>query len=298
MDKSDECAVFFKGRGQKHEQVLLEAEKLTKVAGPGVVPLLAVSTEEHVSTEYDPGKRSSRHAGQHAAPAVHVSTEYDPGKRSSTKSVSDNKLPRKGSDVFLVLEEAACSLADVLCERGPMSAPEVRGVAVAAAEALGRVHSAGLVHGDIKPANLLLNYEGVLWLADFDASVQADGRPLARGSTQRVLSYSRATVEVDVRALALALVELATGVVVDPRVKWTANDLRRLGCSVELGADIACVFGMGREASARFVVDIFSRHGERRLPEPATTIRFWDPTPTVEFKLVHASSGMQSRSPF
>ena len=60
-------------------------------------------------------------------------------------------------DGELVLKKAACSLADVLAERGPLAEKEIRAVGAVAAAALARVHGAGLVHGDVKPANLLLS---------------------------------------------------------------------------------------------------------------------------------------------
>ena len=72
--------------------------------------------------------------------------------------------------------KAACSLADVLHERGRLPAEEIRAVGAAAAAALARVHQADLVHGDVKPANLLLSRSGELLLADFDAAAPADGR--------------------------------------------------------------------------------------------------------------------------
>lgn len=131
----------------------------------------------------------------------------------------------------LALEEAACSLADVLRERGPLPEGEVRAVGAAAAAALARVHAAGLVHGDIKPANLLLSHDRELWLADFDAACPADGRPLERFSPGRLPPGAPACPVADMAALALALVELSTGVLLDPAASWRTADLRRLGCA-------------------------------------------------------------------
>lgn len=185
----------------------------------------------------------------------------------------------------MLLEAAACSLADVLHERGPMPEAEVRGVAVAAARALDRVHRAGLVHGDVKPANLLLSHDGLLWLADFDAAAPSDGRALERISPRRASPLSRSKPETDILGLAVTLIELASGALADPAVVWTAAELRRLGCPPRLSSDISCVLGALDEASARSVEAMFELRGRIRLPDPATSSRRRDSTPTVDFRL-------------
>lgn len=184
----------------------------------------------------------------------------------------------------LVLERATCSLADVLAERGPLAEEEVRAVGAAAAAALARVHGAGLVHGDIKPANLLLSPDGGLWLADFDAACPADGEPLERHSPGRLPPGSPARATTDVTALALALVELATGSLLDPGTAWRVADLRRLGCSPGLSAELSFMLGDEDSVpSARGAANMFERGGTGPLPAPAVNAQRVDPTPTVEF---------------
>lgn len=196
----------------------------------------------------------------------------------------------------LVLEKAACSLADVLHERGPMDEDEVRAVGAATATALATVHEAGLVHGDVKPANLLLSHEGELWLSDFDAAAAADGQPLGRFSPRRLPPGTPSLPEADITALALTLVELSTGALLDPRVPWRATDLRRLGCSASLSAEIAFMLGRedvpggaGSTLSARSTAEMFGHGGSGILPSPAVATRLVDPTPTVEFMPVRPS---------
>ena len=219
-------------------------------------------------------------------------------------------LQGQGHDGELVLAQAACSLADVLHERGPMPEDEVRAVGATAAAALARVHDAGLVHGDVKPANLLLSRDGELWLADFDATAAADGRPLERYSPGRLPPGAPALPPSDISALALALVELCTGTRLDPGVAWGVADLRRLGCSPALSAEIAFMLcdanvlggaampiSEGVALSAQSTAEMFERGGSGILPSPAVRARQVDPTPTVEFMPVRPSPPDSSTPP-
>ena len=196
-------------------------------------------------------------------------------------------VPLRGASTHgLALEKAACSLADVLHERGPLPEDEVRTGGAAAAAALARMHAAGLVHGDIKPANLLLSHGRELWLSDFDATCPADGRPLERFSPGRLPPGAPARPAVDLTALALALVELSTGILLDPGTSWRAADLRRLGCSPALSAELSFMLdGDGRTLSALDAAKMLGRGDCGSLPAPAAEARRVDPTPTVDFML-------------
>ena len=185
----------------------------------------------------------------------------------------------------IVLAEAACSLADVLHERGPLPESEVRAVGAAAAAALARVHDARLVHGDVKPANLLLSRGGELWLADFDTASEGDGQPLRRFSPGRLPPGAPARPGTDMASLALTLVELSTGTLLDPCVSWRAADLRRLGCSPALSAEISFMLGRdGSTPSARATASMLGRGAASALPGPAVNARLVDPEPTVDFR--------------
>lgn len=69
---------------------------------------------------------------------------------------------------FLVMENmTGGSLQDRLRTEGPLSLAEAVEVVVSAAEGLGFAHGAGIVHKDIKPANILISPTGVAKLSDF-----------------------------------------------------------------------------------------------------------------------------------
>ncbi len=70
------------------------------------------------------------------------------------------------------------SLRDVLAEDGPMSPPAAARVGLSVLAALSAVHEAGVVHRDVKPANILLGPEDRVVLADFGIAKAADSPAL------------------------------------------------------------------------------------------------------------------------
>jgi eukaryotic-like serine/threonine-protein kinase len=69
---------------------------------------------------------------------------------------------------FIVMELVdGRTLKDVLSERGPLDAHEATTLAAQVAGALHYAHEAGIVHRDVKPANILLCPDGRVKVADF-----------------------------------------------------------------------------------------------------------------------------------
>jgi tRNA A-37 threonylcarbamoyl transferase component Bud32 len=84
---------------------------------------------------------------------------------------------------FLVMELVhGPSLAAVLA-RGPLDARTTMHIATQAAAALGAAHAAGLVHRDVKPANLLIGPGGQVKITDFGIASAAGSAPLTRTGT-------------------------------------------------------------------------------------------------------------------
>lgn len=76
-----------------------------------------------------------------------------------------------GGQVFLVLEHApGGSLSDLLAKSGALPEAEALALTLDVLEALEAVHGAGLVHGDVKGANVLLGADGRAKLADFGST--------------------------------------------------------------------------------------------------------------------------------
>ncbi|MBI4586087.1 MAG: serine/threonine protein kinase [Planctomycetes bacterium] len=63
------------------------------------------------------------------------------------------------------------SYAEILKERGPLSLEEVRTTGLEVCRALAALHGAGIVHGDLKTANLMKDRSGRILLTDFGLSV-------------------------------------------------------------------------------------------------------------------------------
>jgi eukaryotic-like serine/threonine-protein kinase len=111
------------------------------------------------------------------------------------------------------------TLAELVARRGPLAPSEAASLGVQICAALAAAHSAGLVHRDVKPQNLLLGSGGVLKLGDFGIAVGHEGTRLTlAGTVLGTAGYlapeqargERVTAAADIYAVGAVLYELLT----------------------------------------------------------------------------------------
>ncbi|HVM44643.1 MAG TPA: serine/threonine-protein kinase, partial [Candidatus Thermoplasmatota archaeon] len=81
------------------------------------------------------------------------------------------EVDRRGDELYLVLEHAPGGSARQLLDRqGPLPPARATRLALDLLEGLDAMHAAGVVHGDVKPENLLLDADGRGVLGDFGSA--------------------------------------------------------------------------------------------------------------------------------
>ena len=124
--------------------------------------------------------------------------------------------------LYLVMERVSGhTLAEQLATTGPLPANEAATIAIAVLGALGAAHAAGVVHRDVKPANIIVGPGGVK-LVDFGIATLLDeagtavtaagelvGTPKYLAPEQ--ISGQPATPATDIYAVGVVLFEMLTG---------------------------------------------------------------------------------------
>ncbi|MBV8760531.1 MAG: serine/threonine protein kinase [Deltaproteobacteria bacterium] len=113
------------------------------------------------------------------------------------------------------------SLLGELEQKGPLLAEVVACIGVLLAEALGAAHAAGIIHRDVKPANVMIGNDGRVLLADFgvarleteDSLVTKTGSLLGTPAymSPEQASGDTATAKSDLYSLGATLYQLSTG---------------------------------------------------------------------------------------
>lgn len=211
-----------------------------------------------LGAEADPAFRERFTMEARRAAAVshpHIVTVFDEGQ--------------DGSDAFIVMEEVrGKSLRDIVAERGALPAAEVATLIRQLAGALDATHRAGLVHLDVKPANVIVDDSGNAKLTDFGiARAARDSEERELVGTARYIAPERlegrpVTERADVYGLALVAYELLTGQpaflgaenedLLRDRLERGAPRLRSVDKALSETADAVVAKGLAREPERRF----------------------------------------------
>src|SRR5438309_9036999 len=125
---------------------------------------------------------------------------------------------RDGADAFMVMELVpGKTLREIVAERGPLPPHEVARLIRQVAAALDAAHAAGVIHCDVKPANVIVDREGAAKLTDFGIARAARDRDeqellgTARYIAPERVEGGPVTARTDVYGLGLVAYELLTG---------------------------------------------------------------------------------------
>ena len=140
---------------------------------------------------------------------------------------------RDGVDAFMVMELVrGRTLRDVVADRGPLRPHEAARLVAQIAAALDAAHEAGVIHCDVKPANVIVDQQGTAKLTDFGIARAARGpREHELIGTARYIAPERIegrapTERSDVYSLGLVAYELIAGR--PPNAEMETEDLLRL----------------------------------------------------------------------
>jgi serine/threonine protein kinase len=154
----------------------------------------------------------------------------------SIVSVYDTVVDGEVNAIVMELVRGTTLRADIDAH-GPLQLQAVLAIGIQVADALGAAHAGGLVHRDVKPANILLSADGRVLVADFGIAKAAQGadhtddgamvgtaKYLAPEQVQGVTVDART----DIYALGIVLYEALTGVPPFKGDSDTATALARL----------------------------------------------------------------------
>jgi tRNA A-37 threonylcarbamoyl transferase component Bud32 len=171
----------------------------------------------------DPKKLARFQLESQAAAALHHSNivpVFGVGEHEGLHYYVMQLIPGQGLHEVLARLRQGTSWAEIMGSNAP-SEPEWRSIArlgIQAADALDYAHKHGTLHRDVKPANILLDSQGTVWLTDFGlAKVMEQNNLTSTGDLVGTLQYlapeslhGQSDARSDVYSLGLTLYELLT----------------------------------------------------------------------------------------
>lgn len=151
------------------------------------------------------------------------------------------------------------SLKDLLAAQGALAAGQASAITAQVAAALDAAHAAGLVHGNLKPDNVLLTADHHAYLSDFGtASVSGS----CDYTAPELLTGDRASPQTDVYSLACMLYECLTGQppfecdgreeLMGAHVSWPPPRPSIMRRGIDKTFDGIIAQGMAKQPAARF----------------------------------------------
>ena len=173
-----------------------EAQAAAQLHHSNIVPVYAVGHERGVhfyamqliegqsvsALIRDLRTQAGKTTGDHAASSVRAAAPPLPAP-----VVKPIRKPKSGAETISL---AASSLSTTRSHRGAEFYRTAARLMVQASTALDHAHSFGVIHRDVKPANLLIDGRGNLWVTDFGlAQIMADGQLTHTGDLVGTLAY-------------------------------------------------------------------------------------------------------------
>jgi len=126
---------------------------------------------------------------------------------------------RQGSYAYLVMPYIQGGTLKDRLEQGPLTPDDAHTIFVQLADALHYMHECGILHRDVKPANILLDDNGSVYLADLgiasyidESAIERNGRVVGTPIYMSPeLCYGHASISSDIYALGILLYQMLTG---------------------------------------------------------------------------------------
>ncbi len=197
------------------------------------------------------------------------------------------------------------SLADILAGRGPLSAAQALPLITQVAAALDYAHERGVLHGDVRPGNILFDEAGSTHLADFSLKAVREAAALAGLPSGDPPAYAAPEImrgepepgpTADVYALGVTLFEMLTG-----QLPFLADDpaeMARLHRDAPVPSPVRfnpsvnpAVEIVIRQALAKAPIDRFDSAGDMAQALTRAVQLSGEAEPTVDIRLGGEESG-------